>query len=113
MRGLAMFNHFDFYGFVKDKKLIVCDISEWVDYNDKSIVKGTKITTVIYEDHTDYGESEITNKFEKIVAKIPKKVTNTKVKIDDFVVFKNAVARVYGDYNNLLSVVAEDVSVVD
>lgn len=111
MHNLAMFNHFDFYGFIKDKKLLVCDISDWVDFNDKSTVKGTKITTVIYEDHTNYGESESNNKFEKIVVKIPKKITN--VKSDDFVFFKNAVARVYGDYNHLLSVVAEDVSVVD
>lgn len=40
--------------------------------NEKGEVVGTRVETVILVDNTDYGTPDISNKYEKIVVKIPK-----------------------------------------
>ena len=68
---------------------------------------------VIYKDHTDYGTSQngeaVSNLFEKIVFKVPSKI-NVPVSVE--IVPVNAVATVYGEYHNQLSVTAESIKVV-
>lgn len=108
MKHLNQFVHFDIDSFLENKELLVLSVSDWVDFEDKS-VKGTKITTVIISDDTDYHGKEGNNRFEKLVIKVPKAVD---VAVDSVIVPVNATARVYGDYNNQLSVVAEDIEVV-
>lgn len=110
MRFLSMFTHFDLDAFLAGKTLIVTGVSDWVDFDNKSKTLGTKITTVIYEDNTDYGDYQGNNRFEKLVIKVPKAID---VPLDSTVVPVNGIGRVYGDYHNNLSVTADDVEVVD
>ena len=108
MKHLSQFVNFDLEVFLAGKELLVNSVSDWVDYEDKS-VKGTKITTVIISDDTDYNGKDGNNRFEKLVIKVPKSVD---VAVDSVIVPVDATARVYGDYNNQLSIVAENIEVV-
>lgn len=108
MKNLSQFVNFDIDAFLDGKELLVLSVSEWVDFDDKT-VKGTKITTVIIIDETDYNGKDGNNRFEKLVIKVPKAID---VAVDSVIVPVNATARVYGDYNSNLSVVAEDIEVV-
>lgn len=108
MKHLSQFIRFDLDSFLENKELLVLSVSDWVDFEDKTI-KGTKITTVIISDDTDYNGKDGNNRFEKLVIKVPKTID---VAVDSVIVPVNATARVYGDYNNQLSVVAEDIEVV-
>lgn len=108
MKHLSQFVNFDLDAFLNGKELLVNSVSDWLDYEDKSI-KGTKITTVIISDDTDYNGKDGNNRFEKLVIKVPKAID---VAVDSVVVPINAIARVYGDFNSNLSVVAEDIEVV-
>lgn len=107
MKHLSQFIRFDLDAFLNGKELLVNSVSDWLDYEDKS-VKGTKITTVIISDETEY-DKDGNNRFEKLVIKVPKSID---IAVDSVIVPVDAVARVYGDYNNQLSVVAEDIEVV-
>ena len=113
MKYLNQFNHFDFEAFVKGKKLEVLDVRENVDYNTKEHI-GTKVEAVITEDATPYiipeGRTPSSNKYEKIVFKLAKDI---KVPIGARITVKNAVARIYGEYNNQLAVTCEDIIVVE
>lgn len=113
MKHLSRFTSFDCDEFFKGKKLVVVDHSKpWVDYSNPNTVLGTKITCVITEDFTNYGaETEGNNRYEKLIAKVKK--PNLNISIDSEVKFIGASARVYGDYNHLLSVTAEDIKVVE
>ena len=108
MKHLSQFVNFDLDSFLDGKELLVLSVSDWVDFEDKTI-KGTKITTVIISDETDYNGKDGNNRFEKLVIKVPKAVD---VPVDSIIVPVNATARVYGDFNSNLSVVAEDIEIV-
>lgn len=108
MKFLNQFVRFDLDSFLQEKELVVIEVSDWLDYEDKS-VKGTKITTVIITDDTDYGDKDGTNRFEKLIIKVPAKIS---VDVDSMIVPIGGVARVYGEYNNQLSVVADDIEVL-
>ena len=107
MKHLSQFIRFDLDAFLNGKELLVNSVSDWLDYEDKS-VKGTKITAVIISDETEY-DKDGNNRFEKLVIKVPKSID---VAVDSVVVPVNATARVYGDFNNQLSVVADDIEIV-
>ena len=73
---------------------------------------GTKVETVIAKDQTPYKQKEgetVTNLYEKLVFKIKKDV---KVPVNSYIMPVNAVAVVYGDYRNNLSVTADDIRVI-
>ena len=74
---------------------------------------GTKVASVIIKDRTDYGISEdgtkVSNLFEKIVFKVPKIID---IPINVEIIPINPVAKVWGEFQNQLSVRADDIQVV-
>ena len=108
MRGLNQFIKFSWNDFAEGKTFIVTGISEYVDFDTKAHL-GTKVDCVIATDNTVYkfkdGE-EFTNRFEKISFKVSKDIN---IPIETRVVPKNAVATIYGEYRNQLSVKCDDI----
>ena len=111
MKYLNQFIEFDWVSFAKDKKFLAIGKKEWLDYNTKEHL-GTKIEAIIYKDNTDYdiknGEV-VSNIYEKLTFKVPKDI---EIPINTEIQPKNVEARVYGDFRNQLSIIAEDVIVV-
>ena len=111
MKKLVQFQRFDILAFVHGKEFTVCGIGEWLDFATKAHL-GTKLEVVISKDNTVYIQKDgehITNLFEKLVFKVPKDI---KVPMGAIVEPVNAVATIYGEYQNNLSVKADDVKVV-
>lgn len=113
MRFLSMFTHFDLEAFLAEKTLIVTGVSDWFDYEDKSKLLGSKISTVIYEDNTIYGDYQESNRFERLVIKVPKRIDVTDVPLDSRVVPINGVAKIWGEHHSNLSITADDIEVID
>lgn len=87
-------------------------ISPLTDRETKEII-GTRVEIVTTQDNTPYERKENekgSNLFEKLYVKVPKQID---VPMQVEVQLKNAVATVYGDYRNQLSVYAEDIVVVE
>lgn len=106
-----MFLKFIWDEFCAGKEFTVTGVSEWVDYESKAHL-GTKVDVVISADATTYKAKDgqqISNLYERLTFKIAKNVT---VPIGAKVVPVNAVATVYGQYRNLLSVKCDDIQVV-
>lgn len=112
MKGLGKFQTFDFKRFAKDKRFMSIDTQIWKDF-DTGEVLGKKVTAVIIEDNTDYGQAKdgtkITNQFEKIQFKVP-----SQVEVPPNVEIKpvNPSATVYGEFRNQLSITADDIQIV-
>ena len=110
MKGLSNFLHFDWEAFSRGKQFMVTGLSEYQDYATK-VHLGTKVECVIASDKTPYSfkdGQEFTNRFEKITFKVSKDVD---ISINSYVIPKNVVASVYGDYRNQLSVKCDDIIV--
>ncbi len=111
MKKLNQFVKFDGPGFFADKKLMVTGCKPWVDFESKETL-GTKLDVVITEDNTIYREKDgehISNLYEKFSVKISQKVA---VPSGTEITLVNPVGTVYGDYRNLLSVVVDDIKIV-
>lgn len=112
MKKLSIFTYFDFDGFMKGKQLMCTGIRPWTDHNTGDIL-GTRVETVIVKDRTNYGDQkngeQISNLFEKIVFKVPKQI---EVPVNVEVMPINVEAKVYGDYHDKISAIAEDIQVV-
>ena len=109
-RGLSNFQMVDILRFLSGKELEVTEVREWIDYSSKESL-GIKIEVAITKDVTNYGEGRenISNLYNKFWVKIPKKISvplHTKIEL------VNPIAKVYGEYNDQLSVVADDIKVV-
>lgn len=108
MKKLTQFLYFDVDSFFQNKDLVAIGMGEWRDYKSKEVL-GTKVELAIVKDDTDYGETDgevISNVYEKFFVKIPR---NIKVPMNTLVTLVNAEATVWGDYNNNLSVIAENI----
>lgn len=108
MVHLKDFDSFDTVGFFKDKILVTRKCRDWTD--DKTgIHLGTKVTVAIDKDNTVYdlkdGEEDVDNEYEQILIKVKNDVKFPK---NTPVVMVNAVAKIYGDFAEKLSVTAED-----
>lgn len=112
MKKLGLFTFFDFSSFSKGKQYMSTGVMKWKDHETGAIL-GTKVEAVIVKDRTDYGVlkdgERVSNLFEKVVFKVPKEI---EIPLNVEVVPVNAVATVYGEYRNQLSITAEDVQVV-
>lgn len=111
MKGLNQFMSFDWDAFAEGKSFLVTGISEYQDFDTKSHL-GTKVECVIASDKTQYKfkEGEVfSNRFEKISFKVAKDVN---IPVESRIVPKNAVATIYGEYRNQLSVKCDDVVIV-
>ncbi|WP_306480374.1 hypothetical protein [Mediterraneibacter sp.] len=112
MKYLRQFEYFDWNGFAKHKRFMTVGISPLTDRETKEII-GTRVEIVTTQDNTPYERKENekgSNLFEKLYVKVPKQID---VPMQVEVQLKNAVATVYGDYRNQLSVYAEDIVVVE
>ena len=110
MKHLNQFNQFDFARFAAGKEFLVVETAPWSDYKTKKVL-GTSVEVVIICDNTDYGDEQNgSNRFEKLRFKVKKQVS---VLTDAKIVPVNAVAHVYGDYNNQLSVTCDDIRIVE
>lgn len=109
MKKLRQFLKFDLRAFLEGKTLITNGTADWK--NEKGEVVGTRVETVILVDNTDYGAPDVSNKYSKIVVKIPK--VGFKVPDGVQVELVNGVGTVYGDFSQNLSVKANDVRIVN
>lgn len=111
MKGLNQFVVFSWKDFANGKIFMVTGVSEYQDYESKEHL-GTKVECVIIEDNTPYkfkdGET-FSNRFEKIVFKVSKDVN---VPVDAKVLPVNAVASIYRDYRNQISVKCDDIQIL-
>ena len=106
MRFLNQFNEFNFVQFSEGKTFNVVEVAPWQDYKTKELL-GTEVTVVIMTDNTNYGEKKTgTNRFEKLKFKLRKQVD---VPVDAQVIPINPVGKVYGDFNQNLSVHCDDI----
>lgn len=112
LKKLSQFNYFDAEGFFSKLGLIVVGRSVWKEYGTGEI-KGSKVEVVISSDKHNYNTSDgeiVNNLYEKITVKIPKKIdvpVNAKVRI------VNPEGNIYGEYRNQLSVIADDIEVLE
>lgn len=111
MKFLTQFLEFRSNDFFKDKHFLVTSVEELLDFETKKHL-GTKVTAAIVKDDTAYkqktGEVK-TNLFEKVVFKVTKDVD---VKVNTYVYPVNPVCKVYGQYNDQLSITASDIRVM-
>lgn len=111
MKGLNQFLFFDWDAFAEGKTFVVVGVSEYIDYTTK-VHLGTKVDCVISSDKTTYAfkDGEVfNNRFEKISFKVSKDVN---IPIDTKVMPVNAVATIYGEYRNQLSIKCTDIEIV-
>lgn len=111
MKKLSMFTYFDFESFAKDKKIMCTGNRPWKDFDSDKIL-GTKIDAVIVADNTNYSNKDgqsINNAYEKFTIKIPKIF---EIQVNAVIRAVNPVARVYGNYGELLSVTADNIEVL-
>lgn len=116
MKYLRQFIHFDLASFLADKTLTVVGISDLMDHDTKAII-GKRVTCAIIRDDTAYHPGKdgpaisAGNLYEKLSVKV--KYPNTvSVTPGDEVTLINAVATVYGDFQNQLSIVSEGLEVI-
>ena len=118
MKGLSIFEKFDFEAFSTGKEYSVTGCIEWSDYNTKAYL-GTKVEVIITKDETDYHTKNgtvISNLFEKLTFKVSKAVS---VSAGDKIMPVNAKATAYGrdkngftNFKNMLSVQCDDIIVL-
>lgn len=111
LKKLNQFSFFDIDKFLKEKKLVIIGHQEWKDFESQNIL-GTKFELVITVDETDYETNDnevVSNVYEKLTVKIPKKFNN--IPLNTEVRLINAKAVVYGEYRNMLSITAENIEV--
>lgn len=113
MKGLSQFQKFDIERFNIGKKYVCANCGPLKD-KDKNVI-GTRIEACIVEDNTAYQTpkdgSKISNVFNKVNVKVLDKTLN--VNIGDQIEFVNPAGRVWGDFNNNLSITAKDVKTVN
>lgn len=102
---------FDWEGFAVGKEFEVVACSDWFDYNDKTKRLGVKITLCIVKDDTNYGEEGFSNAYERLTFKV-----KTSLPVGDYAkVLKPRMSvvplvtecKIYGNFNNQLSIVAQ------
>ena len=108
MKKLNVFVKFDWRAFSSGKIFTATGTSPWKDQQGNVI--GTRIETAITRDNTDYGDTTVSNLYEKVTIKVP--TPGVIIPIGAIVEPVSATATVYGEYRNLLSVKAAEIKVV-
>lgn len=113
MKGLREYQMFDAKSFFEKKELRAVAKETWNEYSDGQVGKnlGTKYKCVIATDHTEYKKPETDNTGEQVVVKVEKPAK-------DFKKFSrinlvNPSASIYGQFQNEISVKADDVEFVE
>lgn len=111
LKAVAQF--IDYSRFTKDKELAVKEVRPLRDPN-TNLITGTRVEVMIWKDDTEYAPNKDgsipTNLYNNFVVKVHKKELN--LEVNDIVEFKGVVAKIYGEYNNELTIDAEDVVVI-
>lgn len=111
LKAIAQFMDFD--RFTKDKELAVKEMRPMRDAN-TGIITGTRVEVMIWKDQTEYAPNKDgsipSNLYNNFVVKVHKK--DLGLEINDIVEFKGVIAKIYGEYNNELTIDAEDVVVI-
>ena len=109
----AIAQSMDFDRFTKDKELAVKETRPMRDAN-TGIITGTRVEVMIWKDQTEYAPNKDgsipSNLYNNFVVKVHKK--DLGLEINDIVEFKGVIAKIYGEYNNELTIDAEDVVVI-
>ena len=108
MHFLQLFQKFDAKEFFCNKAIKCINWVPWNDYNTKEN-RGTKVNCIIIKDGTDYHGKEGSNRYEKLTFKVPKDIV---IPEEAYVAPVNPVAKVYGEYNNMLSITCDDVTII-
>ena len=111
MKGLGSFVSFDWARFSNGKTFQAVGCGPWVDFESKAKL-GSKVEVVITKDDTAYPAKDgkvISNIFERLQFKVAKDIA---IPVGAIVEPVDAVATVYGDFRNKLSVKVADVRVV-
>ena len=106
MKKLNLFRHFDWEAFSKDKTFICSGVK----YSEKKEMIVAEIA--ILSDNTDYGDSSVSNVFEKFNVTI---LNSTEADLNKYSSYINQrctilnvqKASVWGDYSNRLSLIAQ------
>lgn len=113
LKGIKQFVNFDWLRFAQGKKFVVTSCRDWQDYDKPDTHLGKKIEVAIVEDTTVYatgkGDEKISNLFEKVTFKVAKEIN---VSIGAVVEAVGVTATVYGEYQNQLALMADDIKVV-
>jgi hypothetical protein len=105
-----MFLNFDCERFLKEKTLMALAMADLNDSEGNRI--GSKISTVIFEDKTDYGDSKVTNAGDSFKIKVLN--LNIKpIKMPCFIRLVKPTAKVWGEYQNNLSITAQDIQIIE
>ena len=107
---LSHFKQFDNKGFFGPKEFMLFSIEDWVDFDTKKTI-GVKLNTVIWSDHSDYGDINVSNKGKAVVVKVAG-LRPQPVESPVFIKLKNPRVTIYGEYQNQLSVKADGFEVV-
>ncbi len=116
MKNLHQFQEFNLPRFLDGKTLVVTGIKDLVDFETKAII-GSKVEVAITRDDTVYAPNKkgeiASNLYEKldIKVKLPNAV-NVAIG-DEVIISDNAIASVYGDYGDKISITADGLSKVD
>lgn len=112
LKNLNQFNYFDFPKFAEGKRFRVTGCGEWKDFNTGAHL-GTKVEVVITVDNTQYklgrDGSAYTNVYEKLTFKVARDMT---VPVNSYVEPVDAVATIYGERRNMLSIKTADIKVI-
>lgn len=109
LKKLRQFAPFNFPKFSEKIDLRCVASQPWIDFDSKANL-GTKYTLIILQDATDYGNKDITNAGQTFDVKVPGEAKPfkplSKIKLID------PTATIYGDFQNQLSVKANDVEFI-
>lgn len=116
LKNLRQFITFNWEAFAKDKVFVCTGVKPWLKYENGEKTNerlGTSVEAVIFHDKTKYESAsgeDITNRFEKLTFKVPAEIT---IPLDKQIVPVDVQARVWGDFQNNLSIEASRVDVVE
>ena len=107
MQGLNWFTVFSYAQFLEGKRLVFLKARPWLD-NGQEL--GSKVTTQIIEDKTQYGKPNMTNFGEQLTVKVrnlpPSAFAQLKPLSTEVFIRDVEKATVYGEYRNQLSIIA-------
>lgn len=106
LKKLSVFKRFDNQAFFEPKALMAMSEEQWLDF-DSGKKLGTKLNVVIWQDRSDYGDPTITNVGQTMSVKIAGREPQSNIS-PHLVRLINPVATVYGEYQNQLSIRADD-----
>ncbi len=114
LKRLTQFLHFDWESFSADKQFSVTDCREWVDHDTKMVI-GTKVEAVIINDKTKYIDNNgdilnTTNRYSSVTFKVGKRMN---IPVNSLIKPLKVKAKVYGQYNECLSIKCEDIQIVN